>query len=314
VVDGTFSPRLEAFLKPESHVHMVDGVAVVSIDFRNRHTRANAEYYDHRAWAEGYFRACHRDDAFKDRWRHAVGSLDDKIVVDIGCGPGNVFATLGGTPKVLIGVDVSRGSLQMAKKNGYTPLQADGHDLPLISAFADLVVVNATLHHCDDMAKVLKEAARLVRPGGQLVCDHDPQLSAWNWRGIGKLFYNIRLPLYRLFLHHSYEEQIYRMKSETHHRPGHGLTPEFYASILEPLGFDVRVYPHNANVGREVFDRTMGRADLKYRIGQRLSGIDPNSPKGALTLMCVAVRNHRVQTAIAAATSLVAFPDVVAVF
>lgn len=162
--DGTFSPLLGAYLKPQPGVHMADGLVVAPIDFRNRYTRANAEYYDRRAWAEGYFQACHRDDAFKERWQHAVGSLDGRIVADIGCGPGNVFATLGGTPKVLIGIDVSRVSLEMEKRNGYTPLQADAHNLPLISGFVYLVVINATLHHCDDMARVLSEAARLSAP------------------------------------------------------------------------------------------------------------------------------------------------------
>lgn len=308
----TLSPLLKDFLKPESGVRLVNGLAVAPIDFKNRFTRANAEYYDRRAWAEGYFESCHRDSAFKERWQHAIGSLDGKIVADIGCGPGNVFATLGGNPKTLIGVDVSRGSLHMAEKNGYTPLQADGHDLPLISEFADLVVVNATLHHCDDMAKVLTEAARLVRPGGTLVSDHDPQLSAWNWRGLGKLLYNIRLPLYRIFLHHSYEEQVFRMESETHHRPGHGVTAELYASILEPLGFEVRVYPHNANVGREVFDRKMGRAGFKYRIGQWLSGINPNSSQGALQLMCVAARTRIGTAAVGAGAWLLTQPDLIA--
>lgn len=289
--DVNLPPALEPYLKPKSGVRMSNGLAVAPIDFGNRYTRANAEYYDHHAWAEGYFCACHRDDAFKDRWLHAIGSFDGRIVADIGCGPGNLFATLGGKPKVLIGVDVSRVNLGMAKRNGYTPLQADGHNLPLVSGFADLVAVNATLHHCDDMEKVLAEAARLVRPGGTFVSDHDPQKTAWNWRGLGKLLYNIRLPFYRLFQHHEYEEQMYRMESETHHRPGHGVTPDLYHKVLTPLGFDVKIYPHNAN-GREALNRVMGRANLKYRIGQRLSGIDPNSPGGALSLMCVAVRRH----------------------
>lgn len=299
--EQTLSPTLTAYLKPQSGTHMENGLAVAPIDFRNRYTRANAEYYDRRVWAEGYIQSCHRDDAFKERWQRAIGTLDGKIVADIGCGPGNVFATLGGKPKVLIGVDVSRGSLGMAEKTGYTPLQADAHNIPLTSGFADLVVVNATLHHCDDMAKVLGEAARLVRPGGMLVSDHDPQLTAWNWRGLGKLLYSIRMPFYRLFLHHSYEEQIYRMASETHHRPGDGVTPELYRSILKPLGFNVDVYPHNTNVGGEVFESTMGRAGLKYRIGQRLSGIDPNSANGALALMCVAVRSRVEERATAVA-------------
>lgn len=39
------------------------------------------------------------------------------------------------------------------------------------------------------MNKVLVEAARLVRPGGLLISDHDPQRSAWNWKGLGMLLY-----------------------------------------------------------------------------------------------------------------------------
>jgi SAM-dependent methyltransferase len=62
---------------------------------------------------------------------------------------------------------------------------------PFVDAFADLVVLNATLHHCDDMAKVLAEAARLVRPGGMLVTDNDPQVTAWNWKGLGLLLRKI---------------------------------------------------------------------------------------------------------------------------
>ena len=69
-----------------------------------------------------YFKACHRDPAFIDRWKQATGSWDNKIVVDIGCGPGNVFASLGGSPSLLVGVDVSFGALKMAKSIGYTPL------------------------------------------------------------------------------------------------------------------------------------------------------------------------------------------------
>jgi hypothetical protein len=36
----------------------------------------------------------------------------------------------------------------------------------------------------------------------------------------------------------------------------------------------------------------MGRSKLKYRIGQILSGIDPDSIEGAFSLMCIAVRGH----------------------
>lgn len=254
---------------------------------------ANSYYFGHPQWAKDYFDACHRDQQFKSRWLHATGSWDDKIVVDIGCGPGNVYANLGGSPKLLIGVDVSRGGLEMAREIGYTPILADAQNLPLVSGFADIVVINATLHHCDDMVKTLSEAARLVRPGGVLVTDHDLQLSAWNYQGIALLMWNLRLPLYRMMKrggHSTESEQDCGLATEAHHKPGDGMTLDFYHKVLEPMGFTVNVYPHNHTVGDEVFHGNYGSSSRKYRIAQRLSGLNPDSPEAALSLMCVATR------------------------
>ncbi|WP_017317448.1 class I SAM-dependent methyltransferase [Mastigocladopsis repens] len=255
---------------------------------------ANRYYYDNPQWAKGYFEACHRDEAFKGCWRAAMGSWDDKIVVDIGCGPGNLYASLGGSPKLLIGVDISRKSLEMAREIGYTPILTDAHNLPFVDGFADIVALNATLHHCDNMTQVLAEAARLVRPGGLLITDHDPQHTAWNWKSFGMLLYKVRVPIYRLmsggqFM--SQEEHDAMIASETHHKPGSGVTPELYYQTLEPLGFNVKVYPHNHTVGAEVLQGNYGRSQIKYRLSQSLSGINPNSPEAALSLMCVARRN-----------------------
>lgn len=182
----------------------------------------------------------------------------------------------------------------MASELGYTPLLADAHNIPLVSAFADIVVVNATLHHCDDMPKALSEAARLVRPGGVLVTDHDLQLSAWNFKGIALFLWNARLPIYRAIKrggHSTMDEQSWALATEAHHIPGDGMTREFYHRILEPLGFTVNVYPHNHTVGTEIFQNQTGRSSRKYRWGQRLSGINPDTSEGALSLMCVARRS-----------------------
>ena len=257
---------------------------------------ANSLYFDHADWAKNYFDHCHRDAEFRDRWHAATGSWDDKIVVDIGCGPGNVFATVGGNPRLLIGVDVSRGALEMARNIGYRPLLADAHSLPFISGFADIVVVNAALHHCDDMARVLAEAGRLVAPGGILVTDHDPQLSAWNFRGPAKWAWDLRLFLYRWLkkgFHGSIEEQSLGLQSEIHHMPGRGVTRELYTSVLEPLSFDVEVFCHNNEVGAEaLLQRDFGRSRPKYRIAQMISGVNPDSAEGALSLLCRATRRH----------------------
>jgi len=252
---------------------------------------ANASYFGNREWAEEYLHFCHREDTFRGRWLKAIGNYSDKIVVDIGCGPGNIFANFDHKPRLLIGVDVAPVSLEMATNHGYLPLLADATDLPFKSGFADIVVLNAALHHCENMESVLSEAARLVKPGGLLVTDHDPQKSAWNYKGVARLLWNLRLQIYRLTkkgFHKTGSQQYWGIACEIHHKPGHGVTKELFHDILEPLGFEVNIYPHNHTRGPEVLDGKRGRAHIKYLLGNLLSGRNPFSEKSALSLMCVA--------------------------
>jgi SAM-dependent methyltransferase len=294
--NATLKASLQPFLAPAADVNWDDATLPVC-DIRNRTPGldANSLYFDHADWAKNYFDHCHRDDQFRARWQSATGSWDGKIVVDIGCGPGNVFATVGGTPRLLIGADVSRGALKMARDIGYQPILADAHALPFKSGFADIVVVNAALHHCDDMARVLAEAGRLVGPGGVLVTDHDPQLSAWDFKGPAKWAWDLRLFVYRWLkkgFHGSIEEQSLGLQSEIHHMPGRGVTRELYSDVLIPMGFDVNVYAHNNEVGAAVLQRDLGRSRAKYRLAQAISGVDPDSPAAALSLLCRATRRH----------------------
>jgi ubiquinone/menaquinone biosynthesis C-methylase UbiE len=285
---------LQNYLNKKLQVTLDNGIWTYSIP-QTYEIQANSLYFSNPDWAKTYFEACHRDALFKERWQAAIGSLDDKIVVDVGCGPGNLYASLGGQPKLLIGIDVALGSLEMAKSIGYLPILADAHNIPLVSGFADIVMVNATLHHCLDMKKVLQEAARLVKLGGVLVVDHDPQLTAWDYKGLGLLLYNIRLGfLYRFFLRNlyiPYEERLKALATETHHKPGHGVTKSLFSMTLEPTKFTVQIFPHNNAVGAEALAGSYGKPPhWRYKIGQLLSGINPLAPEAALSLMCVATR------------------------
>lgn len=254
---------------------------------------ANRRYFDTPKWALSYFHYCHRDEQFRSHFAAATGSWDDKVVVDVGCGPGNVYATIGGKPRLLIGIDIAAGSLKIAQELGYTPLLADAEDVPLVDGFADIVVVNATLHHCDHMERVLAEAARMVAPGGILVTDQDPQYSAYDFRGLGRMVWDVRVPVYRWLkrsFHADPEEQAVALASEIHHDACAGVTMDMYHQVLAPLGFTVELYRHNNNVGAELFDGEQGRAQFKFRVAQRLSGINPDSADAALTIMCRATR------------------------
>ncbi|TFF36122.1 methyltransferase domain-containing protein [Mucilaginibacter psychrotolerans] len=253
--------------------------------------KANVHYFNNEEWAEEYLTFCHRSDNFKNRWEAAVGDLTDKVIIDIGCGPGNVFATLKGNPRLLIGVDVAGNSFSFTKKYDYTGVLADAHCLPFKSGIADIVTLNATLHHCENMDSVLKEAARLVKPGGLLVTDHDPQYSAWNYKGIARILWNARVVYYNWIgrgFHKSTAQQKSGLACETHHKPGHGVTKELFFSVFEAHGFKVNVFPHNHEVGASVLNGEIGLAEFKYKLGNLLSGRNPFSKSSALSLMCVA--------------------------
>ena len=294
---SVFISKIEPYLSSNSTLFLSEeNLPACEIPSFSYSMEANRYFFGHPVWGKEYFETSHRHDKFRERWQAATGSWDGKVIIDIGCGPGNLYATVGGSPKALIGIDISPGALKMAEQVGYTPLLADAQHLPLASGCADLVVANATIHHCDDMAKVLAEAARLVKPGGLLVTDKDPQSTALNLKGLGLFLREIRFLLYWVIRSKYYiplEIRKARQSTETHNqKPGDGITPEVYYQILKPLGFEVQLFPHNHNLGVEVLKGEIGQMSWKRRLAQRLSGINPDTPEAAQSIMCVAKRGN----------------------
>jgi ubiquinone/menaquinone biosynthesis C-methylase UbiE/DNA-binding transcriptional ArsR family regulator len=94
-------------------------------------------------------------------------------VLDIGCGTGRMMALLAPRAESVLGIDLSRRMLALARTRiaeqglaNCAVRQADMARLPLPDASFDLVVLCMVLHYADDPAAVLAEAARLVSPGG----------------------------------------------------------------------------------------------------------------------------------------------------
>ncbi|MGD1942887.1 MAG: hypothetical protein ACFB0G_16415 [Leptolyngbyaceae cyanobacterium] len=81
-----YKPAIAHYLKHTATVEQADGIACTQI--APQHVTlalgANAEYFGHAQWAKSYLDACHRNSAFIERWQSAIGSWDDKVVVDIG--------------------------------------------------------------------------------------------------------------------------------------------------------------------------------------------------------------------------------------
>lgn len=292
---------LQQYLKPDVAVKCnEDGVYVSPISVMTAGMQANDHFFSHPKWSAKYFECENHRNLIGERWRAASGSWEGKVVVDLGCGPGNLFCAVDGKPKVLIGVDISANALKHASKLGYTPLLADVHDTPLVSGFADLVTLNATLHHTDDMPRVLAEAARLVKPGGMLITDEDPLASDYTIKGLGKIaarlracirFFRVRNHPTRSWKHVSFKEDRERQKTEIHNRfAGDGIQKKTFSDVLEPLGFTVNVYPHGHLAGKSIFDKDRGTNSDGIKIIQRLSGINPSESALLLSVMCVAYK------------------------
>lgn len=58
-------------------------------------------------------------------------------------------------------------------------LEKDFHKLELPDNFTDFVVVDAALHHADNLPKVLREAHRILKDGGSLVAIREPIFSSF---------------------------------------------------------------------------------------------------------------------------------------
>jgi demethylmenaquinone methyltransferase/2-methoxy-6-polyprenyl-1,4-benzoquinol methylase len=95
------------------------------------------------------------------------------MIVDVAVGTGLLARealTLMQGQGLLFGVDLSEAMLEIARKNLGIPLiQATAEALPIAPGTADFVTMGYALRHVADLDLTLREALRVLRPGGRVV-------------------------------------------------------------------------------------------------------------------------------------------------
>jgi ubiquinone/menaquinone biosynthesis C-methylase UbiE len=93
------------------------------------------------------------------------------VLIEIGCGKGHFLRRIRQISSVrrsLVGIDVSR-AIYSLPPHELMGVQADGEFLPFRSGCAQCVVYDGALHHMIDYPTALREAIRLLEPGGLLL-------------------------------------------------------------------------------------------------------------------------------------------------
>ena len=139
------------------------------------------------AAAEAYFTA-HADQWDRLRTLHvadeeveaaiaqALGDRPMGRLLDIGTGTGRMIELLGPTANDALGIDrsvdmlrVARAKIEAAGLPSAQVRQADMYALPVADGGADTVILHQVLHYAHEPAHAVREAARVLAPGGRLL-------------------------------------------------------------------------------------------------------------------------------------------------
>lgn len=180
------------------------------------------------------------------RWRKMMakkasvmqsGAKSD-FVIDVACGTGDVAFELErvGVPLVT-GLDYSNGMIAEAKRKAGKRgsecnfLQGDGMDMPFQDNVASAATISFGMRNLPDYAAGVKEMARIVKPGGKVICleatpyDHPILKYPFNF------YFNSILPLIGKMLSGEYEAYKYLPDSVKHFPK-----PEELADIFREAG------------------------------------------------------------------------------
>ena len=166
---------LTARLNPDDPVIARDRDRLAAV--RAARAAAAQNYFRRHAAEWDRIRRLHiADTAVEEAIRAALSDQPIRSLLDLGTGTGRMLELFAGDIERGLGLDLSldmlalaRARLDRAGLKHCAVRQGDIYDLALPRDSFDVVIVHQVLHFLDDSARALREAARVLRPGGRLL-------------------------------------------------------------------------------------------------------------------------------------------------
>src|SRR5215470_13761026 len=162
-------------LNPADQIITRDRARLASVR-QARAAAAQAYFREHAAEWDGIRNLHVTDEAVEDAIRAALADKPFRSLLDLGTGTGRMLELFGQQIERGLGLDLSldmlllaRDRLERAGLKNCSVRQGDIYDLPLADDSFDVVLLHQVLHFLDDGARAVREAARVLRPGGRLL-------------------------------------------------------------------------------------------------------------------------------------------------
>jgi SAM-dependent methyltransferase len=188
-----------------------------------------------------------------ERIRDALAGAAPGTVVEVGCGKGHLLRWLRDSDRrpgrLFAGIDISR-AVRALPDHGLAGLMADGEALPFRSGTLAGLVYDGALHHLIDYRGGLREAMRVLAPGGLLIV-FEPLSSRFS-----RLVHKLLDPII-------FRKTVYESPIDQHYKGAfdESLIVELIAregTILARERTDFLAYPFTGCYAGSVFSRSTG--------------------------------------------------------
>jgi ubiquinone/menaquinone biosynthesis C-methylase UbiE len=220
----------------------------------NRSTESSEEYWTHtNVTGHHHFKSIEESLDYLD-WRNRqylgyiermpVAGHDGKVVLDYGCGPGHDVVGIAhfSRPGKLIAMDVSATSLEEVRSRmslhsldaEFIHISENDERLPIDDGSVDVVHSSGVLHHTPSPESILREFARILRPGGYA------QIMVYNYDSI---FVHLYAAYHKMVLENTYPgstlRQVFSRLTDGPNCPiSECYHPVDFVAMCETAGFE----------------------------------------------------------------------------